>query len=84
LSFGQGSLNDNNNNIKRNVIISGNDLRLRNTKEFLLKSNSERLIHERKRREKQYELEMKKSMNSNMKNYLDNIRKNISYKRQNS
>ena len=60
-------------------IISGNDLRLRNTKEFLLKSNSERLIHERKRREKQYELEMKKSMNSNMKNYLDNIRKNISY-----
>ena len=85
LLFGQGSLNDNNNNnIKHNVIISGNDLRLRNTKEFLLKSNSERLIHERKRREKQYELEMKKSMNSNMKNYLDNIRKNISYKRQNS
>lgn len=83
LLFGQGSLNDNNNNNKRNVI-SGNDLRLRNTKEFLLKSNSERLIHERKRREKQYELEMKKSMNSNMKNYLDNIRKNISYKRQNS
>lgn len=64
---------------KKSVSYVGS-LKMRNTKEFLLKSNSERIIYENNHKVRKQQLEIRKNNDKVMNNYLNNIKLNISKK----